>query len=204
MLLAKWAYCHGVALVDSSPTEMNYSKGFTGARWRSADRNGDTLQYKLELRGASEKEWKLLKDKLTVRHHSWDATAFADGEYRLQVTAADHASNPDGQGLEGKLVSELFLIDNTPPKISGLTATLAGNKISLRFRAADALSQLARAEYSINGGEWTLVEPTTRITDAKEHEYVIAFDKGAVSEQTIAVRVSDQFDNQSVEKTIVR
>ncbi len=189
---------------DSSPTEMNYSKGFTGARWRGVDRNGDALQYALEIRGVAEKEWKLLKDKLTVRHHNWDSTAFADGEYRLQVTASDHAGNPEGQGLEGKLVSEPFLIDNTPPKISGLTATLAGNKINLRFRAVDALCQIARAEYSINGGDWTWVEPTTRITDAKEHEYVIAFDKGAVSEQTIAVRVSDQFDNQSVEKTIVR
>ena len=189
---------------DSSPTEMNYAKGFTGARWRSADRNGDTLQYKLELRGVGEREWKPLKEKLAVRHHSWDSTAFADGEYRLQVTASDRASNPEGQGLEGKLVSEPFLIDNTPPKITGLTATPAGNKVNVRFRAADALSQISHAEYSINGGEWILVEPTTRITDAKEHEYVIAFDKGVGSEQSIAVRVSDQFDNQTVEKTILR
>ena len=194
---------------DSGPTEMNYAKGFTGARWRSTDRNGDTLQYKLELRGVAEKEWKLLKDKLIVRHFSWDSTAFADGEYRLQLTASDHASNPEGQGLEGKLVSEPFLIDNTPPKITGLTAASeltgpTGNKVSVRFRAADALSQIARAEYSINGGEWMLVEPTTRITDAKEHEYAFIFEKSAISEQTIAVRVSDQFDNQAVEKTLLR
>lgn len=189
---------------DSSPTEMNYAKGFTGARWRSADRNGDTLQFKLELRGVGEKEWKLLKDKLTVRHLSWDSTAFADGEYRLQVTASDSASNPEGKGLEGKLVSEPFLIDNTPPKIMELAATVMGNKVTVRFKAADALSQISRAEYSVNGGEWTLIEPTTRITDAKEHAYAIAFEKGPVSEQTIAVRVSDQFDNQSVEKTLLR
>lgn len=69
---------------------------------------------------------------------------------------------------------------------------------------AVSLSQISRAEYSVNGGEWTLIEPTTRITDAKEHAYAIAFEKGPVSEQTIAVRVSDQFDNQSVEKTLLR
>ena len=37
----------------------------------------------------------------------------------------------------------------------------------------DALSTLGKAEYSVNGGEWTVVEPTTRLTDSSEHDYRI-------------------------------
>jgi hypothetical protein len=71
------------------------------------------------------------------------------------------------------------------------------------FRAKDALSTLGKAEYSINGGDWTVVEPTTRLTDSEEHEYRVTVDR-PVGEVTIAVRVSDEHDNEAVAKTVVR
>ncbi len=189
--------------IDLPATDMNYAKGYIGARWRAADRNGDTLQYKVELKGIAETEWKPLKDKLTVRNLSWDATAFPDGEYRLRVSASDQTSNAEGQGLMGSLVSEPFLIDNTPPKISGLVANSAGGKVTVRFKATDALSLIDRAEYSVNGADWVLTQPTTRLTDAREHEYLLNIDKGTALELTIAVRVTDESDNQIVEKAVV-
>ena len=190
--------------VDSGSSTMNYAKGFIGARWRATDRNGDSLQFKIEVKGIKETEWKLLKDKLAGKFHSWDTTAFADGEYLLRITASDQISNPEGRGLEGSQVSEPFLVDNTPPQISALTASANGNKIIVKFKAADALSLLQRAEYSINGSEWTVVEPTTRLTDSKQHDYDFTITKPAGSEFTISVRVSDEGDNQVVEKTILR
>ena len=191
-------------LSDSTPSSMSYAKGFIGARWRASDRNGDSLQYKVEVKGVNEAEWKLLKDKLSGKYHSWDTTGFADGNYLLRVTATDQPANPEGQGLEGSQVSEPFLVDNTPPQISGLTATVSGNKITVRFKAMDALSLLARAEYSINGSDWTLVEPTTKVTDAKQHDYEFSSTKPTGSEFTISVRVSDEVDNMQVEKTVLR
>ena len=79
----------------------------------------------------------------------------------------------------------------------------ANGKIEIRFHAKDALSTLGKAEYSINGGDWTVVEPTTRLTDSTELEYRVTVDRGA-GETTIAVRVSDEFENQAVAKTVVR
>ena len=37
--------------------------------------------------------------------------------------------------------------------------TPAGNQIEVRFHAKDALSALGKAEYSVNGGDWMVVEP---------------------------------------------
>jgi hypothetical protein len=186
----------------SSPG-LTYSKGAMGVRWLANDDNGDTLQFKVEIRGANESAWKLLKDKIREHYYSWDSTAFPDGKYFVRITASDAPSNPPEQALTSSAVSEPFLIDNTPPEITGLTGVASGSKIDVRFHAKDALSTLGKAEYSINGSEWMVAEPTTRLTDSKEHDYRLQLDRGA-GETTIAVRVSDEYDNESVAKIVVK
>ncbi len=94
---------------------MSYAKGFEGARWLASDENSDTLVYRVEIRGVKESGWKLLKDNVKERYISWDTSAFPDGEYVLRVTASDSPSNPPAQALSASLVSDPFLIDNTPP-----------------------------------------------------------------------------------------
>ena len=47
---------------------MPYAKGFIGARWAASDENGDTLIYKVEIRGKHESNWKLLKDKVKEKY----------------------------------------------------------------------------------------------------------------------------------------
>jgi len=182
---------------------MNWAKGVIGARWLATDDNGDTLAYKLEIRGVNETEWKLLKDKIRERYYGWDSTAFPDGKYVVRVTATDAPSNPPDQALTASLVSDPFLIDNTPPEITGLSGTAAGNKIEVRFRAKDALSTIGHAEYSVNGGEWLVVEPVTRLTDSQEEDYHVTIDKSA-PEMTVAVRVADEYENQCVAKVVVK
>ncbi len=190
----------------SSPG-LTYSKGAIGVRWLADDDNGDTLLFKVEIRGANESAWKLLKDKLREHYYSWDSTAFPDGKYFVRITATDAPSNPPDQALTASADSEPFIIDNTPPEITALTATPLRNapvaKIEIHFHAKDALSTLGKAEYSINGGEWTVVEPTTRLTDSMEHDYRVQVDRGA-GETTVAVRVSDENDNESVAKIVVK
>jgi hypothetical protein len=55
---------------------MQYAKGYVGGRWLASDPNGDPLMFTVEIRGANETEWKLLRDKLAERYYSWDSTAF--------------------------------------------------------------------------------------------------------------------------------
>jgi hypothetical protein len=187
---------------DITPA-MQYAKGWIGARWAASDPNGDPLVFTVEIKGAAEKEWKLLKDKVNERYISWDSTAFPDGEYRVRVTASDAPGNPPSEALSARMESNPFWIDNTPPKISGLTAARAGNKLEVRWHAADALNNIAKAEYSLDGGEWKVAAPVTRLSDSPELDYVLSLDAPA-GEHTVAVRVQDDYDNQSVEKTVAR
>jgi len=191
------------ATADSgSSPGLTYSKGAIGVRWLANDENGDTLLFKVEIRGAHESAWKLLRDKIREHYYSWDSTAFPDGKYFVRITATDAPSNPPDQALTAFADSEPFVIDNTPPEITGLSGAASGSKLDLRFHAKDALSTLGKAEYSINGSEWMVVEPTTRLTDSQEHDYRVQVDRGA-GETTIAVRVSDENDNESVAKIVV-
>ncbi len=135
---------------------------------------------------------------------SWDSTAFPDGEYSLRVTATDSPDNPPGQELSGLLVSPSFLIDNTPPEIIGLTAARAAGRLEVRWKARDALSSIQRAEYSLDGGDWLLAEPATKISDSVEHDYTLALEQAGPGEHTIAVRVTDDYDNQAVAKAVVQ
>jgi len=183
---------------------MQYEKGQMGARWTAGDDNDDELVYKVEIRGAQESEWKLLKDRIKEKRVSWDSTAYADGVYLLRVTATDSPDNPPGQELSGRLVSDRFLMDNTAPEISGLAVARASGKVEVRWRAKDAVSVVERAEYSVDGGDWLVVEPTTKVSGSPEQEYLLTLERIAPGEHVIAVRVSDDFDNQSVAKAIVR
>jgi hypothetical protein len=74
----------------------------------------------------------------------------------------------------------------------------------VKWRAKDALSLIDKAEYSVDGGDWLVVEPVTKLTDSRELEYSLALSGLPKGEHTVAVRVADEFDNQAVEKVVVR
>ena len=190
------------AAAETTPA-LTFAKGQIGARWLATDENGDALIFKVEIRGEGESTWKLLKEGIRERYFSWDSTAFPDGKYYLRVTASDASSNPPEQALSASRESERFLIDNSSPEISGLAEGANGAKIDVRFHAKDAWSIIGKAEYSVNGGDWKVVEPTTRLADSEEHDYRFQVDRGQ-GEVTIAVRVKDEYANEAVAKTVVK
>ena len=191
-----------VAQAEITPT-MQAAKGYVGARWLASDPNGDSLVYTVEIRGANETQWKPLKDKLAEKYLSWDSTAFPDGEYLLRLTASDAPGNPPSEALTARMESDPFIIDNTPPKITALTAARNGAKLEVRWHAADALNNISQSEYSLDGGDWTVAAPVTKLSDSPDLDYALTLD-APPGEHTIAVRVKDDYDNEAAEKTVVK
>jgi sugar lactone lactonase YvrE len=182
----------------TTPT-MIWSKGAQAVRWAASDENGDTLIYKVEIRGEKEQAWKLLGDKVLANYLSFDSAAFPDGEYQIRITASDSPSNTPENALTTQEESDPFTIDNTPPQIAGLTVK---GKV-IRWHVADALSLVRKAEYSLDGGEWTVVDPVTKLSDSKALDYSLELKDLKPGEHTIAVRATDEFDNVAVEKLVI-
>ncbi len=192
----------GVPVIGTAQT-LSYAKGFLGARWQAMDPNDDALTYKVEIREAGEKMWRPLKDKVREKELSWDSTAFPDGQYELRVTASDEVSNPPAHSLNGALISDTFRIDNTPPVIENLSAAKTARGLAVRWKADDALGVIDKAEYSVDGAEWKLAEPAGRLSDSRSENYDLTLDSIAPGEHVVAVRVTDEYDNQAVRQVLV-
>ena len=110
--------------------------------------------------------------------------------------------NPPAEALTARWRATPFIIDNTPPEITGLAAARNGGKLEVRWHAADALNNIAKAEYSLDGGEWTVAAPVTQLSDSLELDYELTLDAGP-GEHTIAVRVADEYENLATDKVVV-
>jgi len=205
------------------PPQGFREKGYQSVLWSAHDDNDDDLHYAVYYRGENEHEWKLLKDKLDQKFYSWDTTTLPDGAYYLKIVATDAPSNPPAIAMKTERESERFEVDNTPPTISDLSAALesAGVEksylgIRVKFTASDATSNIERAEYSIDGGDWALISPEGDVSDAPKLHYDI-FDYNlkyfvvnmprslgfSAGEHTVAVRAYDRFENVGSAKITV-
>jgi len=194
------------------PPQGTSQKGYQSVLWTAHDDNDDELRYAVYFRGENEREWKLLKDNLDQKFYSWETTTLPDGAYYLKIVASDAASNPPALTLKTERESERFEVDNTPPVIEHLEAvavvTRGGSptfvSAIVKFTARDAATNIERAQYSLDGGDWILVAPKGSVSDALKEQYEFTLgDLAGLSsrEHTIAVRAYDRFENVGSAKT---
>jgi len=190
-----------------SPPASTHDRDAIGVKWTAHDENDDQLVYSLYYRGDGETRWLLLKDNLTDKAYSFDASLLPDGGYTVKVIASDAPSHSPGEALTAEKESRRFEVDTTPPRIEDLTASIDGGQLRIRFRAVDGFSIIHRAEFSLDAGEWSYVAPVGQLSDAKTEDYdfkVPLQSKDAGIEHVIVVRVYDKYDNMGAAKTILR
>jgi hypothetical protein len=174
-------------------------------RWAAHDDDGDDLTFALYLRGDGEKVWRLLKDQITDKFYSFDATLVPDGGYEIKVVASDSPSHTPGDALSGAKESERFEVDTTPPVVTALMAS-AESSPRVTFDAEDAFSPIAHAEYSLDAGTWQYIDPVGGLSDSRIEHYDVHLPptalEGKSGEHLITVRVYDRHDNVGVAKAV--
>ncbi|HUO16616.1 MAG TPA: hypothetical protein VMX38_16635 [Verrucomicrobiae bacterium] len=192
---------------EPQPTGTHDSSAI-GVKWNAHDDNDDQLIYSIYFRGDGETRWLLLKDNITDKVYSFDASLLPDGGYTVKVVASDAPSHSPGEALTAERESRRFEVDTTPPRIENLTATLEDGRLHVRFRAIDNFSIIHRAEFSIDAADWSYIAPVGQLSDAKTEDYDFALpltsEKTGESEHIVVVRVYDKYDNMDAAKTIVR
>ena len=191
-------------------TPSSHDRDSIGVKWSAHDENDDQLVYSLYYRGDGETRWLLLKDNLTDKAYSFDASLLPDGGYTVKLIASDAPSHSPGDALTASKESRRFEVDTTPPRIENLAASVEGGKIHITFRAGDGFSPIKRAEYSVDAGDWNYVEPLGQLSDAKTENYDFKVapeaekDGSATSAHVVVVRVYDRYENMGAAKTLIR
>jgi sugar lactone lactonase YvrE len=176
-------------------------KGYQSVIWSAHDANDDDLVYTIYYRAEGERQWHVLKDKLTDNYYSWDTTSMPDGAYYLKIRASDAPSNPPNDALWAERVSDRWVVANTPPRIENLLAGSGLLNTRASFEAVSAYGPIADAQYSIDAGPWHTIFPKGQLSDAPKETYYIEIPGLPNGEHTIAVRVTDRFDNTAAAKT---
>ena len=199
-----------------TPPPTTHDRDAIGVKWSVHDDNDDQMVYAVYYRGDGDTRWLLLKDNLTDKFYSFDASLLPDGGYSVKVVASDAPSHSPGQALTAEKESLRFEVDTTPPQIENLTAAAEAGHIHVSFRAADSFSNIKRAEYSVDAGDWQFIEPVGQLSDSKTESYdfrvTIPADRASTPavkapgqlEHVVVVRVYDRYDNMSSAKTVIR
>jgi len=198
-----------------TPPPAIHDRESIGVRWTVHDDNDDQMVYSVYYRGDGEDRWLLLKDNVTDKFYSFDASLLPDGGYTIEVLASDAPSHSPGQSLSAVKDSPRFEVDTTAPQIVDLHAVSDNGQIHVSFRAVDGFSALKRAEYSVDAGDWQFVEPVGQLSDGRTESYdfrvpvpVSPKDTGGTGgkelDHVIVVRAYDRFDNMSSAKTVIR
>jgi hypothetical protein len=201
---------------DANAAPLMAQKDKTGVtvRWMAHDDNGDDLMFAMWYRGVGEANWRLLKEKISEKVYSFDSALLPDGSYAVKVVASDAPVHTDAEALTGERVSEVFVVDTTPPVPGVLTATLVAGtplKIHATLEARDAASPIAHAEYSVDAGPWQYLEPVGKVSDSltERYDFTVAVPASTApvqdsKEHVLAVRVYDRYENVVAVKAVVR
>lgn len=187
-----------------APGSVAWAAGLRTASWVAIDPNGDELVYDLHYRPVESERWLLLAEEVNDLAYTWDASVFPDGDYHLRLVARDTPSNPDGDDLDDVIVSEVFEIDNTPPRVSALEARLEEGRIVIEARATDDRSAIVRADVTLDGQEWTPARASSGFLDAREVSFDFSVDAGDRAKgDPVVLRVVDEAGNPVVSRTFL-
>jgi sugar lactone lactonase YvrE len=182
------------------PPQGFRDKSYQSVLWSAHDDNDDDLVFSVYYRGEGEHNWRLLKDKLAQKYYSWDTTTMPDGAYYMKIVASDSPSNPVDQARSAERESDRFQVANTPPQIVNLRAGSGLLNTKASWDATSSAGAIARAEYSIDSGDWKILFPTDLLSDSSKESYYVQLPGLPPGEHTLAVQVTDRFNNTTAAK----
>ncbi len=154
--------------------------------WEAKDPNDDRLSYRVLLKRHNWGRWLTLEDSLSKAELEFEAVAVPQGLYQAKIEVSDRASNPLAESLTTEKVSEQFVIDNRPPRI-----TASAKAKTIRVVAEDDVTPIVSAEYAVDGGKWQPLFPDDRLFDSPQE--VFTFWPADLSEglHVVVVRAKD-------------
>jgi hypothetical protein len=166
--------------------------------WNAEDPNGDSMVYDVFYRSAGRPPWIRLEKDFKETLKVWDTNTVSDDRYEIKVVAKDTPDNPVGTALSYARVSDLVMVDNTPPVIHVERLQPDGKKLHVRAVIKDALSPVTSAKYTIDSNdEWKALSPTDDIFDSPEETVDFTVEDLDVGPHRIVIMAEDDPGNDA-------
>ncbi len=174
--------------------------------WKATDANGDSLTYKLEYRQQGVPIWIQMARKLTETHYIWNTRDIPDGRYRVKLIASDLPDNSPQTALAAARETRYFLVENTPPTLSRLKATLlAGGRVKISGIAADTLSPIVSVSFRVDSGKnWREATASASMFDSPLEAFTAQTEKLSAGAHRISLRATDAKGNRVYRSVLVR
>lgn len=168
--------------------------------WQDDDPDGDSLSFALGYRPEGHSDWLVIEPELQDAAYQLDTRRLPDGWYRFRVVATDAPSRPAGQTLRAEALSTPYLIDNTPPRITGLRLD-GGN---LRFTVADEHSVISAVRVAVNAGAWQPAAPLDGLFDSPSEAFSLDLPLAAGTNHIIVWAADGQGNTATASLTVRR
>ncbi|MBI3909502.1 MAG: hypothetical protein HY320_01045, partial [Armatimonadetes bacterium] len=134
--------------------------------------------------------------------YSWFTRLVKDGRYRLKIVATDALTCPD-EPLTAAVISDVFIVDNTGPKVLKAAAQRVGIGPPTVVRCADDLSPIVSVEYRVKGtGEWRRAAPQDGIYDSLNEAARIDPAVLLPGRRVLEIRVRDAAGNTTIDQLV--
>jgi len=185
-----------VLAVKAERSRDKKTPGQIDISFMAKDDNKDDLEFTLQFRKAGRTTWIPLKDELDQPRFQWDGRTVEDGRYEVRVTGNDRKSNTPETALTGSRISGVFVIDNTPPEITGADIQVFGNDVTAKLGVEDEFSVLGKVCYTVDSNEkWITVLPDDFVYDTLAESFTIEIKDLDSGVHVIAFSVADDFEN---------
>ena len=185
-----------VKLVRVQRSRDKNSPHLTEIMFTATDDNKDELMFTLDFRKAGRSRWILLEEDLDKPRFQWDSRTVEDGRYEIRVTADDRKDNSPETMLTGSRISDVFVIDNTPPEFKDVDVEVQGRDVDIKLVIEDAFSTLGKVQYTVDSNEkWITLLPDDLVYDTLTETFTFRIDAIKSGDHVIAFSAADDLEN---------
>ncbi len=171
--------------------------------WKIDNPDRDRLRYRVAYREERQTKWRDMFGEDTVvtePKYTWNTESIPDGYYVVRVEASDETANPEDRTLRATAMSEPIRVDNHPPRIEALKL----RRGRVQATVVDTVGPIARAQLSIDGGDWRDVFPSDSLLDGPEEAFSVPLGPIPAGDHIVALRAYDAAGNQANREIVVK
>lgn len=165
--------------------------------WIINDPDEDEMLFDVYFKEENEMYWcPLVKSVRGQNSYVWQTSDINDGRYQIKVLASDILNNPKGKELQSEMCSQIFLIDNTEPRIENIKVSyIKSSNYIITGTVSDNISNVFSIQYAIDTNDWNSIFPVDELFDYKNEFFQFQGEELSKGKHLVTINAIDSEKN---------